>query len=81
MTAAFLVFEGLLALLCILMYFNAEFMIRLVASGFSPEKVVLTAKLFKILCTFIIFVSSSALLAGALQAVNHFLIPACMLTF
>ena len=76
MTAAFLVFEGLLALLCIVMFFNAEFVIKLVASGFSPEKVLMTAKLFKILCTFIIFVSSSALLAGALQAVNHFLIPA-----
>lgn len=76
MTASFLVFEGVLALLCIAMYFNAEFVIRLVASGFCPEKIILTAKLFKILCTFIIFVSSSALIAGALQAVNHFLIPA-----
>lgn len=76
MTAAFLVFEGILALLCIIMYFNAELVIRLVAAGFSPEKIIITAKLFKILCTFIIFVSSSALLAGALQAVNHFLIPA-----
>lgn len=76
MTTTFIFFEGLLALVCLLMFFNAETVVRLVASGFEPEKIVLTAKLFKILCTFILFVSSSSLLAGALQAVNHFLIPA-----
>lgn len=76
MTTTFIVFEGMLAVICLLMFFNAEWVVHLVASGFSPEKIILTAKLFKILCTFILFVSSSALLAGALQAVNHFLIPA-----
>ena len=76
MTTAFIVFEGILAVMCILMFFNAETVIKLVAAGFAPEKIVFTAKLFKILCSFILFVSSSALLAGALQSVNHFLIPA-----
>ena len=47
-----------------------------VASGFSPEKVAYTAMLFRILSSFILFISSSALLAGALQSVNHFLVPA-----
>lgn len=76
MTTTFIFFEGLLSLVCLLMFYNAEAVVKLVASGFDPEKIILTAKLFKILCTFILFVSSSSLLAGALQAVNHFLIPA-----
>lgn len=76
MTTAFIFFEGILTLVCLVMFFNAETVIRVVASGFDAEKIILTAKLFKILCTFILFVSSSSLLAGALQAVNHFLIPA-----
>jgi len=76
MTTTFLFFEGILALLCLVMFFNAETVIKLVASGFDQDKIIMTAKLFKILCTFILFVSSSALLAGSLQAVNHFLIPA-----
>lgn len=76
MSTAFIFFEGLLALICLLMFFKAQAIVHLIAPGFDLEKVLLTAKLLKILCTFIIFVSSSALLAGALQAVNHFWIPA-----
>lgn len=76
MTLSFLVFEGILTLLCLVMFFNATAVVSFVAGGFAPEKIAYTAKLFQILCTFILFVSSSALLAGALQSVNHFLIPA-----
>ena len=76
MTTAFIFFEGILAVLCILMFFNAHALVGLVAAGFDQEKIALTAKLFKILCPFILFVSSSSLLAGALQSVGHFLIPA-----
>jgi putative peptidoglycan lipid II flippase len=76
MSTAFIFFEGLLAIVCLVMFFKAQTVIGLVAPGFDLEKTLLTAKLLKILCTFIIFVSSSSLLAGALQAVNHFTIPA-----
>lgn len=76
MTLSFLIFEGILAVTCLLMFWQAEFVVRLAASGFSPEKIAITADLFRIMSSFILFVSSSSLLAGALQSVNHFLIPA-----
>jgi len=44
--------------------------------GQPIAQVAAAASFLKILIAFIVFISSSALLAGALQAVNHFLIPA-----
>ncbi len=76
MSLSFLIFEGILAVTCLLMFWQAEAVVRLAASGFSPDKIAITADLFRIMCSFILFVSSSSLLAGALQSVNHFLIPA-----
>jgi putative peptidoglycan lipid II flippase len=76
MSLAFLVFEGVVLILCAIAMWHAEPVIRFMAPGFSPEKIALAVPLLHILIPFIFFVSSSALLAGALQAVGHFFVPA-----
>lgn len=76
MTLAFIFFEGILALLCILIFAGAPWVIKLVAPGFSPEHIAYATPYLRILVSFILFISSSALLTGALQSVNHFFIPA-----
>jgi putative peptidoglycan lipid II flippase len=73
---AFLTFEGVLITLCILAIWKANFIIGFCAPGFTPEKAEFCSKLLKILMPFIFFISSSAVLAGPLQAVGHFFIPA-----
>lgn len=76
MSLAFIVFEGVLLLLCALVMWKAKFVIGIVAPGFSPLQVSHTVPYLQILMPFIFFLSSSALLAGALQSVRHFFIPA-----
>ncbi|HJM68804.1 MAG TPA: murein biosynthesis integral membrane protein MurJ [Candidatus Babeliales bacterium] len=76
MTIAFLFFEGVLFLLCTFIFVFAWYVIRIIAPGFSLEQVSYAVPFLRILIGFILFVSSSALLAGALNAVNHFFVPA-----
>ena len=76
MSLAFLFFEGLLLALCILVVWHPEYTIGLIAPGFSPEQVAATIPCLRILMPFIFFISTSSLLAGALQSVNQFFIPA-----
>lgn len=73
---AFLAFEGVLLILCLLAIWQANFVIHFCAPGFTPEKAAFCAKLLKILMPFIFFISSSAVLAGPLQAIGHFFVPA-----
>lgn len=76
MTLSFIFFEGTLLILCIAVFSWPLFFIKLIAPGFSAEQFTCAVPFLRILITFILFISSSALLACALQAVNHFLIPA-----
>ncbi len=108
MSLSFLFFEGILLTLCLLVFWQTEWVIRLIAPGWflvpgakifhstipilgalfewiAPAWYVeasLTAQIIHaidflhILIAFIIFLSCSALLAGALQSVNHFFVPA-----
>lgn len=76
MTLAFLVFEGVLLILCALVMWKAQWVVLLFAPGFSPLQVHHTVPFLQILMPFIFFLSSSALLAGALQSVRHFFVPA-----
>ncbi|MCF7900012.1 murein biosynthesis integral membrane protein MurJ [Candidatus Babeliales bacterium] len=74
-TLVFLVFESILLVCCFFIMWKAQLIIHLFAPGYSPEKVAATVPLLRILMPFIFFISSSALLTGALQSVNHFFIP------
>ncbi len=76
MTLSFLFFEGIILLMYVGVLFNTEFIAKLIAPGFSEEQIAYTIPFLRILFPFLLFISSSALLAGALQAVNHFFAPA-----
>ncbi len=76
MSLAFIIFEGLVLALCALVMFKTEATLNLIAPGWSPDKIALAVPLLRILMPFIFFLSSSALLAGALQSVGHFFVPA-----
>ena len=76
MTLTFIIFEGIVLLLCALGIYKAAFIVSCIAPGWNAEKVALTVPLLQILMPFIFFISSSALFTGALQAVHHFFIPA-----
>lgn len=76
MSISFLFFEGLVLLLYGLVLFKTEWLLLLVAPGFSAEQVSYTIPFLRILFSFLFFISSSALLAGALNSVNHFFVPA-----
>ena len=76
MTLAFLIFEGFVLALCFVFMIAAKPLIYFMAPGFSPEQINQTVPMLIILMPFIFFISGSALLAGTLQAVHHFFIPA-----
>lgn len=76
MTLGFIFFEGLVIALCALVILKAELVIRFIAPGFSEVQVQQAVPILQIVMPFIFFVSSSALIAGALQAVGHFFVPA-----
>ncbi len=76
MTVSFLFFEGVILLLSIFVFFKTEFVMWLLAPGFSQERLNYAIPFLRILFPFLLLVSSSTLLAGALNAVNCFAIPA-----
>ncbi len=76
MLLSLLIFEGALVVICGLTIWKAEAIIYFLAPGFSAEKIAFTIPFFRILMPLILFISTSALFASALQSVNHFFIPA-----
>jgi putative peptidoglycan lipid II flippase len=76
MSLSFLVFEGFVVLLCIVAMVHAHAIISFIAPGFGAEAIDISVQCLCIVMPFIFFISSSALLAGALQSVGQFLIPA-----
>lgn len=76
MALGFLIFEGVVLLLSAAIIFKAQFFIALIAPGFNEQQIEFGAKYLSILMPFIFLISTSALLAGPLQAVGHFFIPA-----
>lgn len=76
MSLSFIVFEGIVIALCALIMHNAEPIIHFIVPGFTEQQTIATVPMLTILMPFIFFISSSALLGGALHAVGHFFIPA-----
>jgi putative peptidoglycan lipid II flippase len=74
-TIAFIFFEGTVLLICALTIMWADTVIVTIAPGFSQTQIQAAIPFLQIMMPFIFFVSSSAILAGALQSVGHFLIP------
>ncbi len=75
MTLAFFFFQGMLIVLCALMWWKSHYCIWLFGSGFSVEQLAIGGRYLRILLPLILCISSSALIAGALGAVHHFFIP------
>lgn len=76
MVLSFVVFETVLIFLCGFIMWNARATVQLVSSGYSEAQVAATVPLLRILMPFIFFISTSALLASALNSVHHFFVPA-----
>jgi putative peptidoglycan lipid II flippase len=76
MFLGFILFEGAVLGLCALLMCSATWVITFIAPGFAPDQVIACAHYLRILMPFIFLISTSALLAGPLQAVGHFFIPA-----
>jgi putative peptidoglycan lipid II flippase len=76
MSFTFLIIQSIVVILCALTMWKAAGVIRVIAPGFPPEQIEITAGYLRILMPFIFFISSSALLAGALQASGYFFVPA-----
>lgn len=76
MFLGFLIFEGMTLLSTAVVMQYAHTFIAFIAPGFSPEQIANGATYLRILMPFIFLISTSALLAGALQAVGHFFVPA-----
>ncbi len=76
MFLGFLIFEGMTLLFTAVGIQYAHTLIAVIAPGFSPEQIASGAIFLRILMPFIFLISTSALLAGALQAVGHFIVPA-----
>jgi putative peptidoglycan lipid II flippase len=76
MSLGFVVFEGMVLLLCMIGMIFAQPVISLIAPGFSQEQILAGAQFLRILMPFIFLISTSALLAGPLQAVGKFFAPA-----
>jgi len=76
MGSAFIFFEGIVLLMYAFILFNTPWVIKIFAPGFSQEQIAYAVPFLRILFPYLFFVSSSALLAGALQAMNRFFVPA-----
>lgn len=75
-TLSFIIFQFVIFLMYVLVLFKSEMVISMIAPGFSAEQASHAHVFLKILFPFLFFISGSALLAGALNAVNHFFAPA-----
>ncbi len=75
-TLSFIIIESFVLALCIIVFFQAPWFIAKISPGFSADKVACSADLLKVLISFILFFSSSAVFASALQAQHKFFIPA-----
>ncbi len=81
MSLTFLIFEGIVLAVCFFVIMYAQTIIEYIAPGFTPEQITAATSMLYILMPFIIFISSSALLGGALQSIGKFFIPAVAQVF
>lgn len=75
-TLALMIIEGALLIICLVMYWAAPSIIGCISPGWTgdqaAERAIMAINFLHVLVFFIVFVSTSALLASALQSVNYF---------
>ncbi len=75
-TFSFLVIESIMLIFCGIIFWFAPEVIHIIVPGFGAEKVQSCVQLLRILISFILFMSSGAIFASALQSQHRFFIPA-----
>lgn len=75
LTVSFLMIEALIGMIVVAICYFATFFVYQMAPGASPELLVTSVQFLKILAPFILLLSSSSVLAAALQATNRFFLP------
>ena len=75
-TFSFLVIESIMLLMCSIIFWFAPEVIHVIVPGFGAEKIQACVQLLRILISFILFMSSGAIFAAALQSQHRFFIPA-----
>ncbi|MBX9831230.1 murein biosynthesis integral membrane protein MurJ [Candidatus Babeliales bacterium] len=76
MSLCFLFLQGILLVLYLFIFFKTDAVMAVIAPGFSSFQTAYAVKFLRIMFPFIFLVSASALFGGALNAVNHFAVPA-----
>jgi putative peptidoglycan lipid II flippase len=76
MSLSFVVFESILLVLCALVMWQARATVSFIAPGYSEAQLAAAIPMLRIMMPFIFFISTSALLSGALHSVQHFFVPA-----
>lgn len=76
MSLALIFFEGFIFLATLAVWLFPRAIIGVIAPGFSEAQILRTIPLLKILFPFIFFISTSALIGGAFNAVNSFSVGA-----
>jgi len=72
MTLSFIIFESVVLLLCLFVLYFPRIVLKMVTPGFSETQIAYAIPVLKIMFPFLFFISSSALLSGALQAKDLF---------
>jgi len=75
-TLSLFVIQSIIFLICGIIFYWSFATIKFIVPGFSDAKIAATAHLLRILISFIIFISSGAIIASALQSQKRFFIPA-----
>ncbi|MBP6869338.1 hypothetical protein KBC04_00420 [Candidatus Babeliales bacterium] len=76
LTLSFVMIEAIVGLIVVGMYFFADYIVYAMAPGACAAQLEASVQFLKILAPFILFLSSSAVLAAALQATHRFFVPA-----
>ncbi|MBI2344751.1 murein biosynthesis integral membrane protein MurJ [Candidatus Dependentiae bacterium] len=75
-TLSLFIIQSIIFLICSAIFYWSFATIKLIVPGFSDAKIAMTAHLLRILISFILFISSGAIIASALQSQKRFFIPA-----
>jgi putative peptidoglycan lipid II flippase len=75
-TLSLFIIQTIIIVICAIIFFWSYDVVKIIVPGFSADKLSTTADLLQILISFIIFISSGAIIASALQSQKKFFIPA-----
>lgn len=75
LTLSFCMIQAFVGFMILVIYCNADAFVHFAAPQSQPEVLIAGAQYLKILAGFILFLSSSAVLAAALQATHRFFLP------